>query len=264
MMKMSLSRLPLNQNFMVIFPLFHIIALSNFTIVCEEITLTYFFLVYFGMMFGVHAGFHRYVTHHSWDGPNWFCGFVCLLGCISFQNGPIWWATQHEKHHKHCEKEQDLHSPNKGAYQSHVGWLFTPQVNEPNSKRIINYHTKKNPIILYLDKHSNVLIVAAYNTMLYYINGFTGIMCYWIYPVILCWHMTWASNSLCHRKNEKGICSPVDNFFVGILNLGEGFHKNHHKNPIALCHGFRSIYQIDMVYLVLKSLSYIGLVTKIK
>ena len=262
-MKMSFSNVPLNQKLMVTVPLLHIIALSNFTIVCEAITLTYFFLVYFGMMFGVHAGIHRYVTHHSWDGPNWFCGFVCLLGCLSFQIGPIWWATQHEQHHKHCEKGQDLHSPNKGLYHSHVGWLFTPQVNMANSKKIINYFMKNNPLILYLDKY-RYLFIAAYNMMLYYINGFTGIMCYWVYPVILCLHMSWATNSLCHRKNENGICSPIDNFFVGILNLGEGFHKNHHKNPTALCHGFRSVYQIDIVYLVLKSLSYIGLVTKIK
>jgi len=99
------TMIKMNQRLMIIIPLFHIITFTTFINFYETMNLTCLFLVYFGMMFGVHAGFHRYVTHHSWDGPNWFCGFICLLGCLSFQNGPLWWATQHKNHHIHCEKE---------------------------------------------------------------------------------------------------------------------------------------------------------------
>lgn len=54
---------------------------------------------------------HRYAAHAAFK-----CGpgtrlVLNLLGCAAHQGGPIWWASQHRCHHKHCETEYDPHSP---------------------------------------------------------------------------------------------------------------------------------------------------------
>ena len=43
---------------------------------------------------------HRYAAHQAFT-----CGpvtnlFLCLLGCLAIQGGPLWWASQHRCHHK--------------------------------------------------------------------------------------------------------------------------------------------------------------------
>ena len=54
---------------------------------------------------------HRYAAHSAFK-----CGpitnfFVLALGCLAWQGGPIWWASQHRRHHKHCDIPGDPHSP---------------------------------------------------------------------------------------------------------------------------------------------------------
>ena len=54
---------------------------------------------------------HRYASHAAFK-----CGgatrlFLNLLGCAANQGGPIWWASQHRCHHKHCDMPRDPHSP---------------------------------------------------------------------------------------------------------------------------------------------------------
>lgn len=54
---------------------------------------------------------HRYAAHSAFS-----CGpitniVLLLLGCLANQGGPVWWASQHRCHHKHCDVDRDPHSP---------------------------------------------------------------------------------------------------------------------------------------------------------
>ena len=81
-------------------------------------------VVFFVMQFGVHAGYHRWCSHRSYD-PSRVVGFlICVMGVLSLQYGPIWWASHHGTHHSNCETEDDPHTPNKGRLHAHVGWLW--------------------------------------------------------------------------------------------------------------------------------------------
>lgn len=53
---------------------------------------------------------HRYAAHAAFK-----CGAVTrfllnIIGCAANQGGPIWWASQHRCHHKHCDVSRDPHS----------------------------------------------------------------------------------------------------------------------------------------------------------
>lgn len=55
--------------------------------------------------------YHRFAAHAAFKcGPLTQIG-MALLGCLSNQGGPIWWASQHLGHHKHCDVPGDPHSP---------------------------------------------------------------------------------------------------------------------------------------------------------
>jgi fatty-acid desaturase len=54
---------------------------------------------------------HRYAAHAAFK-----CGpatsvFINTLGCLANQGGPLWWGTQHRRHHKYCDLPKDPHSP---------------------------------------------------------------------------------------------------------------------------------------------------------
>ncbi len=46
------------------------------------------------------------------------------LGTARSKKGPLWWAVHHRDHHRHSDKEGDIHSLHQqGFYWSHFGWL---------------------------------------------------------------------------------------------------------------------------------------------
>src|SRR5215470_11501227 len=53
---------------------------------------------------------------------------------------------------------------------------------------------------------------------------------------VLGWHVTWSVNSLTHLfgyRNYETSESSRNNWLVGVLALGEGWHNNHHHDPAA-------------------------------
>ena len=59
---------------------------------------------------------------------------------------------------------------------------------------------------------------------------------------VLVWHISWSVNSVAHlwgyRNYSTGEGSR-NNFFVGFISNGEGWHNNHHAHPNAAMHGHR-------------------------
>jgi len=78
---------------------------------------------------------------------------------------------------------------------------------------------------------------------------------------VLVWHITWSVNSLAHlwgyrsyetRENSR------NNWFVGLLSNGEGWHNNHHADPRAAAHGHKW-WELDITYLTVRLLCVLGL-----
>src|SRR5437868_5345739 len=91
-----------------------------------------FCCTYFGRMFFVTAGYHRYFSHRSFR-LNRVSQFVFAFGgATAAQKGPLWWAAHHRNHHKFSDTENDLHSPRKGFWWSHVGWILSAMYTETN------------------------------------------------------------------------------------------------------------------------------------
>lgn len=75
---------------------------------------------------GITVGYHRLIAHRSYDCPNWVKGALLIAGAWALQNSAIKWASDHLRHHVHCDEEKDLYNAQRGFWHSHCGWLFTP------------------------------------------------------------------------------------------------------------------------------------------
>mmetsp|Transcript_21211 Transcript_21211/g.30360 ORF Transcript_21211/g.30360 Transcript_21211/m.30360 type:complete len:399 (-) Transcript_21211:78-1274(-) len=53
---------------------------------------------------------HRYAAHAAFKCGPLMQYFFNIVGCLANQGGPIWWASQHRLHHKHCDMPRDPHS----------------------------------------------------------------------------------------------------------------------------------------------------------
>jgi stearoyl-CoA desaturase (delta-9 desaturase) len=78
--------------------------------------------------------------------------------------------------------------------------------------------------------------------------------------------VTFAVNSVCHlfgsRRFETGEQSR-NNWLMGFLANGEGWHNNHHRAPYSARHGF-AWYELDRSYQLIRLFAWLGLVWNVK
>jgi len=90
---------------------------------------------------------HRYAAHAAFKCSPTVRLFLNVLGCAAHQGGPIWWASQHRCHHKHCDVPGDPHSAlldgNEKAFcffERHgaVKEEFVPRHNDTFALRVLD------------------------------------------------------------------------------------------------------------------------------
>lgn len=224
-------------------------------------------LAWFVMQVGVHAGFHRYFAHRSFQTSAWFEFVLGLAGCLAYQSGPIWWSSKHRRHHQHADTEEDHHSPIKSLWHAHIGWLWVKGAGDIEWRYVRDL---RRPIPLWLQANQ-AWIHMAYLVAAFLLGGWSGILNWWILPIVICWHTTFSTNSICHilgthsqACRPRAACNARNNAVIAIMNLGEGWHNNHHANPRLSHHGFYRWYQIDIVYSILVLLEALGVVWNLR
>src|SRR3954447_380576 len=90
---------------------------------------------------GVTLGFHRLLTHRSFQTYRAVQYAVAAVGSMAVQGPVMSWVADHRKHHAHTDQEGDPHSPHghggglKGAvtglWYAHMGWLFDREEAPP-------------------------------------------------------------------------------------------------------------------------------------
>ena len=72
---------------------------------------------------GVTVGFHRLLTHRSFQVAKPVEYTFAVLGSMAVQGPVINWVADHRKHHAHSDEEGDPHSPHVGHGEG-VGSVF--------------------------------------------------------------------------------------------------------------------------------------------
>lgn len=61
---------------------------------------------------GITVGFHRLLTHRSFETYRWVRAIWMTLGALSVEGSPLVWCAVHRRHHEHSDEVGDPHSPN--------------------------------------------------------------------------------------------------------------------------------------------------------
>jgi stearoyl-CoA desaturase (delta-9 desaturase) len=210
---------------------------------------------------GVTVGFHRMLTHRSFR-PNPVVKFVLLvLGSMSLEGPALDWAAIHIKHHAHSDREGDPHSPLEGFFHAHIGWMFGDGTIDPN---VYCRNLVKDPMVVFVSR-TFVLWVVLSLVIPFAIGGWTGLLWAGLVRIFLTHHVTWSVNSVCHTFGKREFATndrSHNEWVVGLLGFGEGWHNNHHAFPRSAFHGLHW-WQFDLSGYVIWTLERLGLAKEV-
>jgi stearoyl-CoA desaturase (delta-9 desaturase) len=227
---------------------------------------------------GITVGYHRLLTHRSFETKEWVKVAFAIAGSMSVQGAPIHWVADHRKHHAFTDVDGDPHSPHLheshgvkgvvvGWWHSHMGWLFSRE-DRASASRFAR-DLKNDPKMVWVDKHffSWVLLGLAIPAAAGFIitgtayGAFTAFIWGGLVRIFLQHHATWSVNSICHMYGNQPFeieDESTNNWAVAFVAMGEGWHHNHHAFPTSARHGLLKG-QIDPAFYIIKSLEKTGL-----
>jgi stearoyl-CoA desaturase (delta-9 desaturase) len=216
-------------------------------------------VLFYARMFFITAGYHRYFAHKSYRVGRVPRFLMALGGTSAAQKGPLWWAAHHRLHHRYADTDRDPHSPQRGFWWSHVGWILSDE-----SKQVdygIVRDLTRYPEIRFIDRH-NWIGPWALGAASFLIAGWQGLVVGFFLSTVLLWHATFAVNSLAHvfgRRRYATTDTSRNSFLLALLTSGEGWHNNHHFFPSSARQGFYW-WEVDFSWYGLRLLSLLGLV----
>jgi stearoyl-CoA desaturase (delta-9 desaturase) len=228
--------------------------------------------------FGVTVGYHRLLTHRSFQTSKPLEYLLAALGSSALQGSVLDWVADHRKHHAHADEEGDPHSPHvgdgaglRGLWHAHVGWLFDSQ-GRANWKRYAP-DLYEDPGMRTINRMFPLLTVAsvalpAAAGWAYHGNvagALRGFVWAGLVRIFLLHHVTWSINSICHFFGTRRF--QVDDesgnvAWLAVPSLGEAWHHNHHAFPRSAFHGLRW-WEIDLTGLVIRGLEALGLARRV-
>jgi stearoyl-CoA desaturase (delta-9 desaturase) len=245
------------------FALLHLAALSAFVVPFEPRLLGWFVGSYTVRMFGVTAGYHRYFSHRAYRLGRVAQALMAVLAQTSGQKGVLWWAAHHREHHRHADRPGDVHSPRRGFWWAHVGWILAPDHDRYDARRVSDFG--RFPELRGLDRHHWVPS-AAFGGAVWVAGGFAAFAWGYLLASVALYHATFAINSVAHLWGSRSFATPDgsrNNLWLAILTLGEGWHNNHHDCRSSCRQGVHW-WEIDITYAGLRLLEAIGIAADLR
>ncbi len=215
---------------------------------------------------GIGISYHRQLTHRGFDTPKWLEYAMAICATLALEGGPLFWVAVHRLHHKITDRPGDPHSPRDGAWWSHMGWMLHGSLHnhDPLLARYVP-DLARDSFYKWLSRlHWIPLTLAGIG--LGYFGGVSWVLWGVFLRVTLGWHTTWLVNSATHMWGTRRFATSDDsrnNWWVALLSGGEGWHNNHHANPVSARHGL-AWYELDVNYFGIRLLGWLGLARKIR
>ncbi len=210
---------------------------------------------------GVTIGFHRMLTHRSFR-PHPVVKFLLLVfGSMSLEGPALQWTATHTMHHALADREGDPHSPVEGFFHAHLGWMFKDREADP---QVYARHLLTDPMILFVSRTFFVWVGLSL-LIPFLIGGWSGLLWGGLVRIFLTHHVTWSVNSVCHTFGKREFETPDrsrNEWLVGLLAFGEGWHNNHHAFPRSAFHGLHW-WQVDFSSYIIWTLERVGLVKEV-
>lgn len=221
---------------------------------------------FFFRMLGLSVGYHRYFAHRAFRTSRPIQFVLAVLGSLSVQKGPLWWAQTHRDHHRHADTPEDIHSPHyHGFLYAHFGWFMNRRHRDTEVGKVADL--ARFPELVFLDKvYGYYFPIAVYAALLWWWAGPVGVVWGFCISTVLLYHMTHWIQSMSHSRGgyrRFATCDQSRNhFLLGVLSLGE-WHNNHHHCPGAAQQG-AVWWELDVGFWVLQAMASLGLVWDVR
>lgn len=213
---------------------------------------------------GITLGWHRLLSHRSFQTPKWLEYFLAFCGTLALQGGIIWWVGLHRHHHLHSDEDVDHHDSKKGFLWSHVRWMCFEIPAESDIPRFTK-DIADDPFYQFLNNYFFPLQVVL-GVILYAIGGWSFVFWGVFARLVVVYHCTWLVNSATHKFGYRTF-ETTDNstncWWVALTTYGEGWHNNHHAYQYSARHGMKW-WELDITWITIQVLQFLGLATKVK
>ncbi|MEH1818596.1 MAG: acyl-CoA desaturase [Nostoc sp.] len=230
---------------------------------------------------GITVGYHRLFAHTSYKTNTTIRVILAILGSMAGQGPPIYWVANHRRHHQYSDLPEDPHSPHlnskgnlglvSGLWYAHIGWLFDPEIT---NSLFFAKDLLRDPAIAKVNRLYLIwlLLGLAIPGILAgllthsWTGAISGFLWGGLVRLFLSLHLTYSINSIGHVFGSRLFNTHEysrNNALLAIPTMGESWHNNHHAFPQSARFGLKW-WQIDLGYLVIRTLEITGLAWDVK
>jgi stearoyl-CoA desaturase (delta-9 desaturase) len=186
---------------------------------------------------GIAVGYHRVFSHKTHQLPAWKENIILFFATFAGQGASLFWVALHRGyHHPHSDTERDIHSPNVyGKLHAFIGWQYkiTENNNPVNLKYAVDLLRKKNHVWFH-NNHLKILWLVPIFVAIF--DWKCALVCFWL-PTMIGVLQDNLVNVYGHTKSIFSFRNfdikdnSQNNWILGYLCWGQGWHNNHHYDP---------------------------------
>ena len=256
------------------------IALSSLTVVpyyiwthgIDLFQIALFFVFFIATGLSITLGYHRLFAHKAFK-AKWPVRLLTLLfGAATFENCVLAWTSDHRRHHKHVDHDDDPYDISQGFWYAHVGWILFKSLPEPPWHNVADL--KKDKLVMFQSNHYLAIALTVSFALPAAIGwwwagpsgALTAFLVAGVLRVFAVQQMTFFINSLCHTIGDRPYssrCSARDSWLMAIFTFGEGYHNYHHEFQHDYRNGVKW-WQWDPTKWTIWTLSKLGMVSDMR
>jgi len=201
-----------------------------------------FYIIATGM--SITLGYHRLFSHLSFR-AKWPIRLATLVfGACAFENSALNWVSDHRRHHKHTDHDEDPYDISKGFFWAHIGWILFKLNPVPPLDNVADL--RKDALVMWQHRWDKLIALVvglllpaglgylwnATHGLDPWTGALGGFLLAGVLRVFLVQQCTFFINSLCHTIGEQPYstrCSARDSFVMSLVTFGEGYHNYHHE-----------------------------------
>jgi stearoyl-CoA desaturase (Delta-9 desaturase) len=211
---------------------------------------------------GASIGFHRMLSHGSFECGKGVKATFLILGSMAGQGRSIEWVAHHRKHHAYSDRAGDPHSPLDGFVHAYFGWILRGPAadRERYCKRLL-----QDPLVSFIDRTTAIWVLLGL-AIPFAVGGWDGLLWGGFVRMAFFSQIAYSVNSFGHSFGSRPFETKDEsrnNWILALFSFGDGWHNNHHAFPSMAYHGMRWR-QFDPSALVLRLLAAVGLVWNVK
>jgi stearoyl-CoA desaturase (Delta-9 desaturase) len=236
---------------------------------------------YFLTMTGITVGFHRLLSHRAFQAQRSVQAALAILGSMAAQGPPIYWVSNHRRHHQFADAAGDPHSPScdgerrlgfwRGLWHAHAGWSFGHELSNPVffckdllRDRRLGWINRRyyGWVLLGLAAAAGAGALIGHSAA----AAWDGLVWGGGVRLFLSYHLTGSINSITHALGYRSFETPDlsrNNWLLGLVTLGEAWHNNHHAAPSSAVFGL-AWWEIDIGAATIRALEALGLVAQVR